>query len=44
MMFSSLLHTQTIALGMGNLLEILEPLELREAIRAQARQIATFYE
>jgi predicted DNA-binding transcriptional regulator YafY len=43
MTFSSLLHAQTIAMGMGNLLEVLEPLELREAIRAQAQQIVALY-
>ncbi|GCE31846.1 transcriptional regulator [Dictyobacter alpinus] len=44
MTFSSLLHAQTITMGVGNLLEVLEPLELREAIRAQARQIVALYE
>ncbi|GLV60476.1 transcriptional regulator [Dictyobacter sp. S3.2.2.5] len=44
MTFSSLRHAQAIALGMGNLLEVLEPLELRESIRAQARQITALYD
>ncbi|GHO42021.1 transcriptional regulator [Ktedonospora formicarum] len=44
MTFSSLLHAQTVAMGMGNLLQVLEPLELREAIRAQAQQIVALYE
>ncbi|GHO56831.1 helix-turn-helix transcriptional regulator [Ktedonobacter robiniae] len=44
MTFHSLLHAQAVVLGMGNLLEVLEPLELREAIRAQAQQIVALYE
>jgi predicted DNA-binding transcriptional regulator YafY len=42
--FSSLLHARTVVMGVGNLLEVLEPLELREAIRVQARQIVALYE
>jgi predicted DNA-binding transcriptional regulator YafY len=44
MTFSSLLHARTVAMGVGDLLEVLEPLELRNAIRAQARQIVARYE
>jgi hypothetical protein len=43
MTFSSLLHAQTVAMGIGNLLEVLEPLELREAIHTQAQQIVALY-
>ncbi|MBO0791038.1 MAG: WYL domain-containing protein, partial [Ktedonobacteraceae bacterium] len=42
--FSSLLHARTVVMGVGDLLEVLEPLELREAICAQVRQIAALYE
>lgn len=41
--FSSLSHALTVATSVGNLLEVLEPPELREAIRAQARQLIDLY-
>ncbi|GCE11107.1 helix-turn-helix transcriptional regulator [Tengunoibacter tsumagoiensis] len=44
MTFSSLLHARTVAMGVGNLLEVVEPLELRGAIRTQAQQIVALYE
>ena len=41
--FHSLLHAQAVILSTGHLLEVLEPMELREAIRAQAQRIAALY-
>lgn len=44
MTFHSFLQAQTVAMSVGKFLEVVEPLELREAICAQAQQLVALYE